>query len=150
MKNRTKSEKTKLKKVFKYSFGQLCSASFNPVETAVQLQKKGLISQGMMMADLQNLNNLVCGLDNRIRSRPERLFGCIEVLLENDALQKVGREMLRQTGKPFTHQAQGIFVMCISSFSVGVICPDRTAAKFPRATPSSESAALSEVVGRYM
>ena len=33
--------------------------------------------------------------------------------------------------------------------SAGVICPDRTAAKFPRATPSSESAALSEVVGRY-
>ena len=35
MKNLTKSEKKKLKKVFKYSFGQLCSASFNPVETAV-------------------------------------------------------------------------------------------------------------------
>ena len=49
MKHLTKSEKKKLKKVFKYSFGQLCSASFNPVQTAVQLQKKGLISQGMMM-----------------------------------------------------------------------------------------------------
>ena len=48
MKNLTKSEKKKLRKVFKYSFGQLCSASFNPVETAVQLQKKGLISPGMM------------------------------------------------------------------------------------------------------
>ena len=57
---------------------------------------------------------MVCGLDNRIRSRPERLFGCIEVLLENDALQEVGRKMLRETGKPFTHQAQGMFVMCIS------------------------------------
>ena len=118
----TKSEKKKLKKVFKYSFGQLCSASFNPVETAVQLQKKGLISQGMMMdiirspeSQQEKIIRLVCGLDNRIRSCPERLFGCIEVLLENDALQKVGREMLRETGKPFTHQAQGMFVMCISS-----------------------------------
>ena len=119
----TKSEKKKLRKVFKYSFGQLCSASFNPVETAVQLQKKGLISPGMMMdiirspeSQQENIIRLVCGLDNRIRSRPGRLFGCIEVLLENDALQKVGREMLRETGKPFTHQAQGMFVMmCISS-----------------------------------
>ena len=157
LKNLTKSEKKKLKKVFKYSFGQLCSASFNPVETAVQLQTKGLISPGLMMDIIRSpesqqdkIIRLVCGLDNRIRSRPERLFGCIEVLLENDALQEVGRKMLRQTGKPFTHQAQGIFVMCISSFSAGVICPERTAAKFPRATPSSESAALSEVVGRYM
>ena len=158
LKNLTKSKKKKLKKVFKYSFGQLCSASFNPVETAVQLQKKGLISQGMMIDIIRSpesqqdkIIRLVCGLDNRIRSRPERLFGCIEVLLENDALQEVGREMLRETGKPFTHQAQCMFVMmCISSFSAGVICPDRTAAKFPRATPSSESAALSEVVGRYM
>ena len=123
LKNLTKSEKKKLKKVFKYSFGQLCSASFNPVETAVQLQKKGLLSPGMMMDIIRSpesqqdkIIRLVCGLDNRIRSRPERLFGCIEVLLENDALQKVGREMLRETGKPFTHQAQGMFVMmCISS-----------------------------------
>ena len=157
MKNLTKSEKKKLRKVFKYSFGQLCSASFNPVETAVQLQMKGLISPGMTMdiirspeSQQENIIRLVCGLDNRIRSRPERLFGCIEVLLENDALQEVGRKMLRQTGKPFTHQAQGMLVMCISSFSADVICPDRTAAKFPRPTPSSESAALSEVVGRYM
>ena len=122
LKNLTKSEKKKLKKVFKYSFGQLCSASFNPVETAVQLQTKGLISQEMMMdiirspeSQQEKIIRLVCGLDNRIRSRPERLFGCIEVLLENDALQEVGRKMLRQTGKPFTHQAQGMFVMCISS-----------------------------------
>ena len=123
LKNLTKSKKKKLKKVFKYSFGQLCSASFNPVETAVQLQKKGLISPEMMtdiMLSPESLQEkiirLVRGLDNRIKSRPERLFGCIEVLLENDALQKVGREMLRQTGKPFTHQAQSIFVMvCISS-----------------------------------
>ena len=123
LKHLTKSEKKKLKKVFKYSFGQLCSASFNPVETAVQLQKKGLISPGMMIdiirspeSQQEKIIRLVGGLDNRIRSRPERLFGCIEVLLENDALQKVGREMLRETGKPFTHQAQGKFVTtCISS-----------------------------------
>ena len=123
LKNLTKSKKKKLKKVFKYSFGQLCSASFNPVETSVQLQKKGLISPGMMIdifrspeSQQDKIIRLVCGLDNRIRSRPERLFGCIEVLLENVALQKVGREMLRETGKPFTHQAQGMFViMCISS-----------------------------------
>ena len=122
LKNLTKSEKKKLKKVFKYSFGQLCSASFNPVETAVQLQKKGLISQGMMTdimlspeSQQEKIIRLVRGLDNRIRSRPERLFGCIEVLLENDALQEIGREMLRETGKPFTYQAQGMFVMCIYS-----------------------------------
>ena len=122
LKNLTKSEKKKLKKVFKHSFGQLCSASFNPVETAVQLQKKGLISSGMMIDIIRSpesqqdkIIRLVCGLDNRIRSRPERLFGCIEVLLENDALQGVGREMLRETGKPFAHQAQGMFIMCISS-----------------------------------
>ena len=120
LKNLTKSKKKKLKKVFKYSFGQLCSASFNPVETAVQLQKKGLISPRMMTdvmlspeSQQEKIIRLVSGLDNRIRSRPEHL---IEVLLENVALQKVGREMLRETGKPFTHQAQGMFViMCISS-----------------------------------
>ena len=158
LKHLTKSEKKKLKKVFKYSFGQLCSASFNPVETAIQLQKKGLISQGMMTdimlspeSQQETIIRLVCGLDNRIRSHPERLFGCIEVLLENDALQKVGRDMFRETGKPFTHQAQGMFCNDVHFLiSAGVICPDRTAAKFPRATPSSESAALSEVVGRYM
>ena len=155
LKNLTKSEKKKLRKIFKRSFGQLCFTSFNPVETAIHLQKKGLISPRMVTdvmlspeSQQENIIRLVSGLDNRIRSRPERLFGCIEVLLENDALQKVGREMLRETGKPFTHQAQAIFVMCISSFSAGVICPERTAAKFPRAMPSSESAALSEVVGR--
>ena len=122
LKNLTKSEKKKLRKVFKYSFGQLCSASFNPVETAVQLQKKGLISPGMMTdimlspeSQQEKIIRLVRGLDNRIRSRPERLFGCIEVLLENDALQEIGREMLRETGKPFTYQAQGMFVMCIYS-----------------------------------
>ena len=127
MKNMTKSEKKKLKRVFKYSFGQLCSASFNPVETAVQLQKKGLISPGMMMdiirspeSQQEKIIRLVCGLDNRIKSRPECLFGCIEVLLENDALQEVGREMLRQTGKPFTHQAQGMFVMMCTSSSLQV------------------------------
>ena len=127
LKNLTKSEKKKLRKVFKYSFGLLCSASFNPVETAVQLQTKGLISPGMMMDIIrspeyqqENIIRLVCGLDNRIKSRPERLFGCIEVMLENDALQKVGREMLRETGKPFTHQAQSMFVMMRISSSLQV------------------------------
>ena len=107
LKTLTKSEKKKLKKVFKHSFGKLCSASFDPVETAFQLQKKGLISSGMMMDIIRSpesqqdkIIRLVSGLDNRIRSRPERLFGCIEVLLENDALQEVGREMLRETGNP--------------------------------------------------
>ena len=151
----TKLEKKKLKKVFKHSFGQLCCASFNPVETAVQLQKKGLISSGMMMdiirspeSQQEKIIRLVCGLDNRVRSRPERLFGCIEVLLENDALQVVGRDMLRETGNPIHTSNTGCVRNVHFLIFAGIICPDRTAAKFPRATPSSESAALSEVVGR--
>ncbi|CAI8050240.1 hypothetical protein GBAR_LOCUS27609 [Geodia barretti] len=61
---------------------------------------------------------LVSQLEKKIDSDPDCLFVFIEVLLQNQALQSTGNEMLRETGK---------------------VCPDRVAVKFPRKLPTTDS-----------
>ena len=100
----SESEKLKIN-VFEYFYGQLCCEISNPVETAAQLQKKGLISKAVMRDMMRSPEsqqeksiNLVDKLDEIIKSQPDCLFTFIEVLLENDALQKVDSEILTAAG----------------------------------------------------
>ena len=92
----------KLRKTFRQFFGHLCCEITNPVQVAAQLQKKGLISHSMMKDMMTSPEsqqaktiNLVGALDKKIKSRPDRLFLFIEVLLESSLpqLQQAGREM---------------------------------------------------------
>ena len=98
----------KLRKTFRQFFGHLCCEITNPVQVAAQLQKKGLISHSMMKDMITSPEsqqaktiNLVGALDKKIKSRPDRLFLFIEVLLESSLpqLQQAGREMSRKAGK---------------------------------------------------
>ena len=99
-------EMKKLRRVFKRFFGQLCCTIVNPVGIAAQLQKKGLISKSVMKdmmmspeSQQSKIISLVDKLEKRIKSKPYSLFGFIRVLLENEALQGTGREILREAGK---------------------------------------------------
>ena len=101
----TKTEKKKLRTIFKRSFGKLCCADFDPVETSALLQEKGLISQVSMEEMIMSPESkqakiiiLVKALDKRIKFRPDQLLVCIEVLLESDALHKTGKDMLNKAG----------------------------------------------------
>ena len=92
--------------VFERFYGQLCCEISNPVEIAAQLQKKGLISKAMMKDLIQSPESiqskticLVDKLDIKMSTQPDCLFTFIEVLLENDTLNRVGRELLREAGK---------------------------------------------------
>ena len=92
--------------LFERFYGQLCCEISSPVETAAQLQKRGLISKAAMKDMIRSPESqqvktisLVDILDEVINSQPDSLFMFIEVLLENDNLQRVGREMLREAGK---------------------------------------------------
>ena len=92
--------------VFERFYGRLCCEILNPVKTAADLQMKGLISKEVMMSVIKSAEsqqvktlNLVVELDEIIKSKPDCLFTLIEVLLENDALQKVGRELLIEASK---------------------------------------------------
>ena len=104
-KNLTNTEKRRMRTIFKRSFGKLCCTHFDPVAISVLLQGKGLISQEMMKEMIVSpesqqikIISLVTALDKRIKSRPDKIFRVIEVLLESDALQKAGKEMLSRTG----------------------------------------------------
>ena len=75
------------------------------MKTAAQLQKNGLISKAVMKdmmrsteSQQENTISLVDAVDETIKSKPELLFVFIEVLLEDEGLQTVGREMLKETG----------------------------------------------------
>ena len=101
----SESEKLRIN-FFERFYGQLCCEISNPVETAAQLQKKGLISKAVMRdmmrspeSQQEKTINLVDKLDEIIKFKPDCLFTFIEVLLENDALQKVGSEILTAAGK---------------------------------------------------
>ena len=107
----TKSQSNKLKKIFKRSFGQLCCLSFDPVQTAAHLQKRGLISTKVMMDMIKspesqqtNIVSLVCAIDKKIKKRPECLFQLIRVFLESDVLHNEGKEMLRYASKEQCNQ----------------------------------------------
>ena len=101
----SEDESKKLLKVFKRFFGQLCCEVTNPARLAAQLQRDNLISQKTMIGVLRSPESqqekticLVSKLSKRVDSRPYRLYRFIEVLLRNDGLTKVGREILTETG----------------------------------------------------
>ena len=101
----SESEKLRIN-VFERFYGQLCCEISNPVETAAQLQKKGLVSIAIMRdmirspeSQQEKTINLVDKLNEMIKSQPDCLFTLIEVLLENEVLQKIGSEILTAAGK---------------------------------------------------
>ena len=92
--------------IFEHFFGRLCYEISNPVKIAGQLQMKDLISKAVMKDMIMSPESqqaktisLVDAVDEAIKSKPELLFVFIEVLLEDEGLQTVGREILRETGK---------------------------------------------------
>ena len=102
-KNQYDGEMKELVNIFKRFFGQLCCAVFDPKDFAAKLQKKGLISRAMMREMMLSPESqqvkiiaLIDKLDKKTRSRPDRLFMIIEVMLENETLQSIAREILRQ------------------------------------------------------
>ena len=106
MLKQNKVEMKKLRKVFECFFGILCSTIVNPVGIAAQLQKKRLISKSVMKdmmmspeSQQSKIISLVDKLEKKIKLKPYFLFVFIRVLLENEALQGTGREMLREAGK---------------------------------------------------
>ena len=106
VKNLPDAEKKRLSGIFTCFFGELCCAVVDPVEIAAQLQKKSLISKATMIEILKSPESqqdktiaLVSKLEKKIDSCPDCLFVLIEVLLQNEALQRTGNEMLRETGK---------------------------------------------------
>ena len=106
VKNLPDAEKKKLSGIFTCFFGELCCAVVDPVETAAQLQKKSLISRATMIEILKSPESqrdktigLVSNLEKKMDSCPDCLFVLIEVLLQNEALQRTGNEMLREAGK---------------------------------------------------
>ena len=99
-------EEKELASVFECFYGQLCCVEFNPKEIAAQLQKKGLISIPLMKeliispeSQQAKIITLIDALYEMIKSQPEHLFSCIEVMVKNDALQEAGRELLTEAGK---------------------------------------------------
>ena len=95
-------------KVFSRCFGKLCCAITNPVETAAQLQEKGLISQQVMKDMIMSPESsqtktvaLIGAIQEKIHLRPKCVFVVIEVLLKSDVprIKREGEEMLRKTGK---------------------------------------------------
>ena len=108
------AEHKSLIKIFKRCFGKLCCAITNPVETAAQLQEKGLISQSVMKDMITSQESpqvktvtLIGTIERKICLQPARLFVLIEVLRKSDVLQiqRTGDEMLRKTGNS-THTLQ--------------------------------------------
>ena len=106
MVNQSEVEKKELASVFERFYGQLCCVEFNPKEIAAQLQKKGMISIPLMKelivspeSQQAKIVTLIAALYEMIKSHPEHLFSCIEVMVKNDALQETGRELLAEAGK---------------------------------------------------
>ena len=106
MVNQSEVEKKELASVFERYYGQLCCVEFNPKEIAAQLQKKSLISIPLMKelivspeSQQAKIITLIDALYEIIKSHPEHLFSCIEVMFKNDALQEAGRELLTEAGK---------------------------------------------------
>ena len=154
MKNQSEVETKELASVFECFFGTLCRVPFNPEEIAAQLQKKGLISIPVMKemiispeSQQAKIISLIDALDEMIKSHPEHLFSCIEVMLKNDVLQEPGREMLSKAGKTnhFLYRALFIYTFFFSA----KVCPAVAAAKFPSQVSPSDLAVVvsTDVVG---
>ena len=98
-------------KVFKSFFGRLCCTIEDPLEIAVQLQEKFLVSR----SELENLIKssdstvsktltLVHTLHRKIKSRPNIIFSTVQVLLQNLALKETAQHMWTEIGNnsPFS------------------------------------------------
>ena len=115
-KNQYEGETKELVNIFERYFGQLCCVKFNPKDVAAKLRRKELISINEMKHMMQSpesqqdkIISLVDKLHNKIKSCPACLFVCIEVMLENEALQETATEMLRETG---TAISSAFIVLC--------------------------------------
>ena len=102
----SKDDCKNLKNTFRYHFGKLCIAINEPLELAVHLREKGLISSSMMdkmvsspYSRQEKTIHLVHALDRRIKSDPNHLFVFIEILLQNVVLRDIGRTLWKTTGK---------------------------------------------------
>ena len=101
----SKSDKKCLVQVFKRSFGKLCCAIKNPVEIAAQLQGKGILSFKTMESLLTSPETeqvktitLVHTLKEVVEKKPDGIFAIINVLLNNQFLREVGKEMFIEAG----------------------------------------------------
>ena len=151
MKNQSEVEMKELAPVFERFYGKLCCVEFNPRNIAAQLQEKALISIPVMNEMLLSpesqqamIVSLIGALYEKIKSHPEHLFLCIEVMLENDALQKAGKEILNEAGI----NTRFLFIEHCLSFSAKV-CPAIAAAKFPSQVSPPDLAVVvyTDVVG---
>ena len=102
----SKDDRKNLRSIFRCHFGKLCIAINEPLELAIHLREKGLISSAMMdkmvsspYSRQEKTIHLVHALDKRIKSNPNHLFVFIEILLQNVVLQDVGRTLWKKTGK---------------------------------------------------
>ena len=142
MKNQSEVETKELASVFERFYGKLCCVEFNPRNIAAQLQEKALISIPVMNEMLLSpesqqamIVSLIGALYEKIKSHPEHLFLCIEVMLKNDALQKAGKEILNEAGKNtrfFVHRA--LFIYTFFYFSESV--PRHSSCKIPKSSVS--------------
>ena len=146
-KNQYEGEMKELVNIFERFFGKLCRAVFDPVDTAVELQMKGLISIDAMKhmmrspeSQQEKIITLVDWLHEKIKSFPDRLFVVIEVMLKNEALQETAREILRETGTQCLVCALHTVLGSKILFPAGRVCPVETAAKFPSQVPLSDIA----------
>ena len=155
MKNQSEVEMKELASVFEHFYGKLCCVEFNPRNIAAQLQEKALISIPVMNEMLLSpesqqamIVSLIGALYEKIKSHPEHLFLCIEVMLKNDALQKAGKEMLSEAGKN-TRFLCIEHCLSINFFISAKVCPALAAARFPsQVSPSDLAVVVSpDVVG---
>ena len=155
MKNQSEVETKELAPVFERFYGKLCCVEFNPRNIAAQLQEKALISIPVMNEMLLSpesqqamIVSLIGALYEKIKSHPEHLFLCIEVMLKNDALQKAGKEMLSEAGKN-TRFLCIEHCLSIHFFISAKVCPAIAAANFPsQVSPSDLAVVVSpDVVG---
>ena len=142
----SETEKKKLSGIFSRFFGKLCCAIVNPVEIAAQLQEKCLISKATMIEILKSPESqqdktigLVSKLNKKIDSRPDRLFDFIQVLLQsdvlqNEVLQRAGKEMLKEAGKQPTNY------LCVSNTETFLYYRQRMSQKSSFKIPKSTTA----------
>ena len=152
-KNQYKGEMKELVNIFEQFFGKLCCTVFDPKDVAAELQSVGLISKSMMRevmlspeSQQAKIITLVDELDKKIRSRPDRLFVIIKVMLKKETLQETAREILRQAGRKYFLSA--LHFVNQTLLPAGKVCPVETAAKFPSQAPPSDTAVSSAVEGR--
>ena len=104
-KNQYEGEMKELVNVFERFFGKLCRTVFDPVDTAAELQRRGLITIDVMKhmmlspeSQQEKIITLVDRMHMKIKSCPNHLFVIVEVMLENEALQEIAKEILSEAG----------------------------------------------------